>query len=174
MFEHNYGSRRDYNASHYDVSQVCLNGHVITDRYNGSPQLRKDFCDQCGAKTIKQCPNCGKDIQGGDYIVSISGVTIAGMTPAPGYCHNCGQPFPWTTARLEVAQQTIREMDDLGDKKDELANSLPDLAVETPKTDLAVLRWKRVLGSVGTQSALAIREVLVAIASEAVKKALFP
>ena len=53
---------------HYDVQQVCLNGHQITDNYNRSPEFRKTHCNKCGEKTIHQCPECNHPIKG-DYHV---------------------------------------------------------------------------------------------------------
>ena len=37
---------------YHDVQQVCLNGHQTTDSYNSYPKFRKDFCSDCGEKTI--------------------------------------------------------------------------------------------------------------------------
>ena len=82
---------------YYETMQVCLNGHQITDRYNSSPELRRKYCNEYGAETIHQCPNCGTPVRG-DYIVP--GVLAFSRTPVPKRCHECGQPYPWTE-RLE-------------------------------------------------------------------------
>ena len=34
--------------SDYDVAQICLNGHVITELAL-KPDYRQDFCSRCGA-----------------------------------------------------------------------------------------------------------------------------
>ena len=97
--------------SYYETAQVCRNGHLITDYYRSSPELRKQFCPNCGAPTIFQCPNCGTEIQG-HYIVP--GVIAVGFKPhVPSYCHDCGQPYPWTEAHLEVARQLTFEAEEL-------------------------------------------------------------
>lgn len=79
--------------SRYDVMQVCLNGHRITDSYHSHPEFRKDYCDQCGEKTITECPDCGAPIKG--ELIS-KNVIWAFPTPVPNNCHNCGSPYPWT------------------------------------------------------------------------------
>lgn len=81
-------------GSFKDTMQVCLNGHVITDRYNTAPEFRKNFCTDCGEKTITQCPNCNADIPGDMIYDSI--VVLGGMgSVAPKICENCGEKFPW-------------------------------------------------------------------------------
>jgi len=76
----------------YDVMQVCVNGHQITDTYNRYPEFRKDYCPKCGAETIYKCPNCGKPIKG-DY--HVSGIVVSSRTPVPVICEYCGKDFPW-------------------------------------------------------------------------------
>ncbi|MDI1258297.1 DUF2321 domain-containing protein [Aquabacterium sp.] len=78
----------------YDAQQVCLNGHQQTDRYYGSPEFRREFCEECGASTVHKCSNCLADILG-DY--SVPGVIAFGCTtPVPPFCRGCGVKFPWT------------------------------------------------------------------------------
>ena len=79
---------------YYDVMQVCLNGHQITDHYNELQQHRKDFCGNCGAKTIHACPKCNEPIRG-DYV--IPNVIGGGPTSIPSHCHKCGAKYPWAT-----------------------------------------------------------------------------
>ncbi|MBA3888726.1 MAG: DUF2321 domain-containing protein [Acidobacteria bacterium] len=38
---------------YYDTSQVCLNGHVVTDTLSRSPELGQKFCRDCGQPTIQ-------------------------------------------------------------------------------------------------------------------------
>lgn len=90
----------------YDVMQVCLNGHKITDSYS-KPQFRQAACDDCGAETIHQCPDCGTTIKG-----RYSG----GFAPSPGpdvpdHCHNCGEPYPWTDEAGEFTEVDASVLD---------------------------------------------------------------
>jgi hypothetical protein len=97
----------------YDIQQVCVNGHQVTDRYYGLPEFRRKFCKQCGASTIHACPNCGTEIKG-DY--EVEGVVAIGFeTPVPPYCESCGHPYPWT----EKLQETAQEM-----RKGEMADAV--------------------------------------------------
>lgn len=159
--------------SYYDVAQVCINGHLVNDRYRGRPQHNKRFCTKCGAQTIAKCPACGADIQG-DYIVE--GVITIGAEPPPppAFCHNCGKPFPWTEARLEAMRELTQEVGELGDEREKLVGSLPDLVVDTPRTQLAAARWRKALAKVGDQVKPAIMQMLIEIATEGAKKLLFP
>ncbi|MCA9130379.1 MAG: DUF2321 domain-containing protein [Bdellovibrionales bacterium] len=80
----------------YDVQQVCLNGHQITDRYNLKSYMRRDFCEICGAETIHGCPKCHHEIRGR---YSVAGEPYWGpvkKTLVPTHCPNCGTAFPWT------------------------------------------------------------------------------
>lgn len=85
----------------YDVMQVCLNGHKITDRYASSPEFRQSSCDQCGADTIHECPECGTSIRG-KY--DVPGVVSLTSGPDPkDYCHECGEPYPWADQAEDFA-----------------------------------------------------------------------
>jgi len=68
-----------------------------------NPQFNKSFCTSCGAKTLKSCPNCNKDIQG-DYhlenVIHIGG----GPTPVPDICKYCGNDFPWRSKKKQLKE----------------------------------------------------------------------
>lgn len=93
---------------HYETLQVCLNGHPIVDTYESSPERRQSRCDECGAETIIECPNCGERIRG-DY--QMEGVTaLTGITEPNDYCHSCGEPYPWqddTAAFVDVDSSVL-------------------------------------------------------------------
>jgi len=50
---------------------------------------------------------------------------------------------------------------------------LDDLIVETPRTQLAAVRFKNLAAKAGRETAGALRSIIVDIASEAAKKAIF-
>lgn len=77
----------------YDVMQVCLNGHKITHAFNRSPEFRQAACGDCGADTIHECPECDTPIRGKYYVDGV--ISATGPDP-PEYCHECGEPYPWT------------------------------------------------------------------------------
>lgn len=77
--------------SEYDVAQICLNGHVITECLKLSPEKQVKFCPKCGTEAITKCKNCSAEIIGAHY-VSETGYK---KYEKPSYCHNCGEPYPW-------------------------------------------------------------------------------
>jgi len=77
-----------------DIMLVCLNGHKINDRFKTYPDKNLKYCNICGKETIIRCEHCNSYIQGKqlDQYVQTS------STPRlKSYCHNCGEPYPWTT-----------------------------------------------------------------------------
>lgn len=87
---------------YHDVQQVCLNGHQITDNYNGSPQFRKSYCNLCGERTIHQCPECNHSIKGKYHVEGV--LAIGRTTPVPTHCENCGKAFPWTLREKDISE----------------------------------------------------------------------
>ena len=83
-----------YEQPWQDTMQVCLNGHVINDRFVKNPEYNKDFCNSCGRQTITNCPNpkCGKTIPGCSHASNYS----IRVSSAPDFCGYCGEAFPWT------------------------------------------------------------------------------
>ncbi|MCS4293769.1 putative RNA-binding Zn-ribbon protein involved in translation (DUF1610 family) [Comamonas sp. BIGb0152] len=86
---------------HYDIQQVCINGHQITDSFNSSPEFRKNFCASCGSATIHRCPNCDLGIPG---CYKVDGIIAIGFsTPVPTHCSGCGKSFPWAALKVKLA-----------------------------------------------------------------------
>ena len=96
--------------SYYDVAQVCLNGHMVNDTWQSSPNFSKDICPKCGAKTIIECPACHKRIQG---FYHVPGVITTRSASVRAYCHACGKPYPWTLATIDAAKALAEELDGL-------------------------------------------------------------
>ena len=42
--------------SHYDLAQICENGHTVNSMARDYPTSNQDFCDKCGTPTMTQCP----------------------------------------------------------------------------------------------------------------------
>jgi hypothetical protein len=94
----------------YDIQQVCLNGHQITDSYNQFPQFRKKFCDKCGERTIHQCPACNHPIKG---FYQVEGVITGSRAPVPSHCENCGKPYPWSIPKIPATIGSLPDKNDL-------------------------------------------------------------
>jgi hypothetical protein len=60
----------------YDLAEICLNGHVTTSIARSYPNFRKNFCDECGEKTIMKCPSCQADIKGDYHMENVIGDPI--------------------------------------------------------------------------------------------------
>jgi hypothetical protein len=164
-----WGERRE---SYYDTAQVCGNGHMVNDRASASPQHNQAFCDQCGQATITSCPGCGTAIRG--YYHSPVVVLGGSGTPAPVFCYACGQPFPWSEARLAAARELTTELEGLSDEeKERLRANLPDLIAETPRTEVAVMQTKKLLRKASGEARGALVDVLRQLVREAIKGALF-
>jgi REase_DpnII-MboI/Uncharacterized protein conserved in bacteria (DUF2321) len=105
MYDNLFGRR--YPQPWRDVMQVCLNGHVINDSYHQYPQCNKNFCNNCGAKTIISCPNCSNPIPGD---MQDTGVVFVGgfRKYPPDFCQHCGEKFPWD-GKINLKAQDARE-----------------------------------------------------------------
>lgn len=109
-----------------DTMQVCLNGHVINDRFFNSPEYNKEFCNRCGKQTVTNCPNprCDKPIPG-----RLLGSVYVGRSSAPDFCQHCGEKFPWTrkeeVKRLkEEAEKPIEALQRIFSKFHSIARKL--------------------------------------------------
>jgi hypothetical protein len=160
-------------SGYYDTSQICKNGHIITRRYEGRPVHRQDFCARCGEATITQCESCHANIRG-DY--EVPGVFAIGdnTSPAPSFCHACGKPYPWTTRKLEAARELADELEGLSDEeRTALKQTFVEMTRDTPRTELASVRFKKLLAKVRGEGITAIKSIITDIASETAKKIIF-
>jgi len=151
----------------YDVAQVCLNGHLITRYAASDPKATKKFCDKCGAATIVACPKCSKAIQGQRH----GAMPSMSASRAPAYCHECGNAYPWTEQRLADAQQLADEEANFNpDEREQFRTSLQALTRDTASAPLAVSRFKKLVIRSGHLVSDGLRDILVDVLSEAVKK----
>jgi hypothetical protein len=153
----------------YDVAQICQNGHVISGYSRSYPQHSEKFCQKCGAPTITNCPGCETPIRGA-YLEG-----FPSDYQAPGFCLNCGVPYPWTQARIQAAHELAQELDGLDkQERDILEKSIDDLIKDSPSTPVAVTRFKKIMVKVGQTSASLFREILTDVLSETARKLLWP
>jgi hypothetical protein len=160
---------RDHRGNGYDTAQVCPNGHVATSHFHDHPGERQDFCQRCGEKTLHACPKCDTEIRGQMFD------TYGFFDSPPAFCIGCGAPFPWTQTHLETARTLIEEAEHLApEDRTKLQAALPDLIADTPKTPLAIERFKRLSLKAGAGVGGALRDVLVDVVSESVRKVIWP
>jgi hypothetical protein len=151
----------------YDIAQICNNGHPITSILSMSPGDAKNFCPTCGAKTITTCAKCEQPIRGSSTEVATFGYTV------PKSCENCGEPYPWTAAKLQAADQLAGLLEELDEKeKRELRESIQELSSDTPKTPVAAAKIKQMLGRLSKDAYQVAVRVIADVATEAAKKQL--
>jgi hypothetical protein len=155
----------------YRVAQICVNGHVATDSADQHPELREAFCSQCGEATIMQCPKCNAPIRG-DY--DVPGVFVMSHYTPPAFCHSCGNGFPWTERKIAGAVELVEAGTDLtAAEVQQLRSDLTELTKDSPKTQAASLRFKKLMAKAGNTIASGVRDIVVDILSEAAKKAIW-
>ena len=159
-------------SGYYDTAQICINGHVINSNVHDNPIHNQDHCDKCGAKTISKCAHCNTEIRGNYEVPDVC--CIGDEFLAPNFCHKCGKPYPWTESKMEAFREVTDELSELtSEDKEKLKSSLNDIVSETPKTEVAGLKYKNILGKLGKESYDCVKSILVDIASETIKKSLF-
>jgi hypothetical protein len=158
--------------SWYDTAQICLNGHVNNRMTQMFPERDAKFCRECGAPTMTNCQSCNAPIRG-EY--HVPGVVVVGSSwSPPSYCHECGEPYPWVRSKLEAARELVDELEDLNtDEREKLRESLDDLVRDTPGTNVAAMRFKRIVAKCGSGVAEAFKEILVDVMSETAKKTIY-
>ena len=117
---------------------------------------------------MTHCPSCTAHIRG-DY--DVPGVIGFFHYSLPAHCHNCGGAFPWTKRKVESAVELVEVGGGLSEiELTQLRTDLTELTRDSPKTQVASLRFKRAMGKVGGSVAQGVREIVVDVVSEAAKK----
>ena len=155
----------------YDTAQICISGHMVNSSWVHRPHDNAAFCPKCGSATITACPHCNGAIRGRLYYDDDPGSL---NVPVPAFCQACGKAFPWTASAIETARLLADETDSLSPaEREELKSTFGDLVRDTPKTILAITRFNKLMVKAGKGAAHAFRDILVDIASETAKKAIF-
>lgn len=155
----------------YHIAQICRNGHVINTSADRYPESNQDYCSKCGAPTIMHCEKCGAPIRG---YYEVPGVIGFFNYDRPSFCYKCGSPYPWTESALQAARDLAESLDGLDEQEvQELRRSLEDLVRDTPRTKVAETRFKRIMRKVGSDGYEAMRDIIINVVTEAVRKSLF-
>jgi len=156
----------------YDVSQVCLNGHIRNDTIHLHPESNEEYCARCGEKTITQCPGCSADIRGAMLIQRPRSRPQAceSLTAAPAYCLKCGKPYPWTENKIKTAIQIFTEFGNL-DKTERktIEDDIKNIAKDVPQAELSAMRIKRIWEKYGRVAYNVIMEFASKTAAEILK-----
>lgn len=154
----------------YRIGLACLNGHAVNDSFDSRPQHNAKFCPDCGEPTIHRCPTCNTPLRGDYYVEAVIGGSH--WHPAT-HCFECGSPFPWTNRRSEALADALNELEELsGAERQLLVRSIPDILVQTPKSETAALRYKKAITKIGGVGAKILADVLRKVAADTVKSSL--
>jgi hypothetical protein len=154
----------------YDVMQVCLNGHTTTEYAASQPEFRKPFCPECGAATITACPECNGSIQGTYHVPGVF-ILSGSVSRAPNNCPQCGSAYPWRQAAIANAIEVL-QMDLEGQDATDVAELVKAVSVDTPRTEVAALKLKRLLPKLGKATYDVAIKVITDVAAETAKKTL--
>lgn len=153
----------------YQAAQICLNGHVITETIKKKDDIKGEFCEKCGKKTITNCQKCKKWIKGEFYNPNVA--FIGFEFPVPNFCWSCGHPYPWTKSKIKALKELIDFENNLGeDEKMIMKKNINDIINETPRTKVASMKFKQGLAKTGKEIAKSVRDIIVDVASETAKK----
>jgi hypothetical protein len=160
----------------------CRNGHFNGHAPDPNPSYGRDrylhnwqveeveeqlkrlaFCPTCGIDNINGCLRCETTIEsepGWD-------------SERPAFCSACGQPFPWTETVLATATEYADELDELSSEdKTTLKGTFTDLTVDSPRTELAATRFKRIVGKVAPKAGEVLIKIIGDVLSSAAVKAI--
>ena len=154
---------------------VCLSGHVVTAKAN-TELISEKYCATCGDEMINKCLECSTYIKGTPRLPSQ-------LTPPysyfgnpyirQSYCTNCGKPYPWTKQAEDAVYELIEITTSLNQQeKDDWKRTIPILIKETPKTTVAVVKFKAFAEKAGTEIGKAVKDIVVGVVSEVVKNAI--
>ncbi|KRB42058.1 DUF2321 domain-containing protein [Phenylobacterium sp. Root700] len=156
----------------YRVAQVCPNGHVATSSADQYRELREEFCSKCGEATTTACPGCNASIRGYYYVEGV--LSIGREYEPPAFCHACGKPFPWTERKVAAAVELVEVGGDLSSEEvAQFRSDLNEMTKDSPKTQIASLRFKKVMAKVGGGVASGVRDIVIDVLSETAKKAIW-
>jgi hypothetical protein len=153
-------------SGEYLTAQICRNGHVITSVLESHPELSSKYCSDCGEETITKCEFCNETIRG-IYITSFT----LWHYDLPRNCHSCGKPYIWTQRKLAAAIEYSKEIENLDDSdKEILEQSIIEISNNSPKAEVSVLRYKKILKKVGGKIGDKLYDIVIDLASETLKK----
>lgn len=153
----------------YFTAQVCPNGHVISSAADQYPEQREAFCGKCGEATLMACQSCSSAIRGYYHVPGVIGLNPPSGPPA--FCHGCGKAFPWTDRKISAAVELVEAGGSLtSEQLAEFRLDLIELTKDTPRTQVASMRFKNVMSAAGSSISSGVRDIVISVLSEAAKK----
>ena len=116
------------------------------------------------------CERCEKPIHGQYHNANTA---YQRMDKPPTYCHACGAPYAWTAEGIDSARALAAELEELtDDERIMITSTIDDLVVDSPRTPLAVLRFKRIIAKAKGPARRLFVDVIAKIAVESAKAGL--
>lgn len=163
---YDYQDRRDW----YDVQEVCLNGHLITNYAQSQPESRRAHCSGCGEKTISACLSCSANLRGYHHM---PGVFHLGSENIDRFCDSCGALMPWTERGLTAVLDIAAMSDAMSETEQEtLRDTVRALMVPSGQTEVAALRLRKVISRMDDYERSALLRILKVHATDAAREAL--
>jgi len=123
---------------------------------------------KCGQIAINKCVNCNGPIRG-------AAARVYGGYQLPGYCSECGKPFPWTAAAISAAKDYADILEGITtSEKEEIKLAIGELAAESPKQTVAAAKFRKIAAKAGQAALDGFQKILVAVVSETIKKSIWP
>lgn len=169
MWDYDEMGSHSKHDSYYDVAQICLEGHVTNPMAKDSPESNVKHCSTCGKKTITKCLECDADIRGYHHIPGVFGFGYS----LPRHCNNCGEAFPWTKSRIEIAKEMIKETELEKNVKDELLNNVENIVRDTQRTELACTKFRNAIAKLNDEYKDMFKRVFMNIVTEKAKELLW-
>jgi hypothetical protein len=106
---------------------------------------------------------------------SFMGAYAGDDTTPPSFCYECGEPYPWVEERVDAARELAEMLDKLSPAdKDQIKLGLDDLVRDSPRTQVAAMKFKQLVAKAGQGAIESMREILASVAVEAAKKIIWP
>jgi hypothetical protein len=89
------------------------------------------------------------------------------------FCEECGAPQPWIEASKRAFQELLEMAEGLTeDERMQLSASFDDLVIDTPRTEGAAIKLRRLLPGLGREVGQGLRAILANVATELAKEQL--
>jgi hypothetical protein len=98
-----------------------------------------------------------------------------GNIEPPRYCAECGKAFPWTLSAIEAAREYADILDGISlSEKEEIKAQIEELVRDSPRQQVAMVKFQKIAAKAGKVALEGFGKILVSVASEVVKKAIWP
>ena len=111
----------------------------------------------------------------GQRAIPSTPLDIPPLRTPPSFCHDCGEPYPWTREKLQAAADLIDRIKRLSqEERAALKTELGEIMTDNPRTKIAALEVKQALGKAGRIIGPLLRDAVAGLATEAALRIIFP